>query len=96
MLTTEELEAAQKSVAYGCIKYSDLCHNRNHEYMFSFDKMLEDKGNTAVYMLYAYTRIRYSTSRLNVAKCTLYVHEYYFILARNLIRHWMLLITIKN
>ena len=26
--------------------------------MFSFDKMLEDKGNTAVYMLYAYTRIR--------------------------------------
>ena len=25
--------------------------------MFSFDKMLEDKGNTAVYMLYAYTRI---------------------------------------
>ncbi len=26
--------------------------------MFSFEKMLEDKGNTAVYMLYAYTRIR--------------------------------------
>ena len=58
VLTPEELEAAQQSVAYGCIKYSDLCHNRNHEYVFSFDKMLEDKGNTAVYMLYAYTRIR--------------------------------------
>ncbi len=27
-------------------------------YVFSFEKMLEDKGNTAVYMLYAYTRIR--------------------------------------
>jgi arginyl-tRNA synthetase len=27
-------------------------------YVFSFDKMLEDKGNTAVYMLYAFTRIR--------------------------------------
>jgi arginyl-tRNA synthetase len=26
--------------------------------VFSFEKMLEDKGNTAVYMLYAYTRIR--------------------------------------
>ena len=24
---------------------------------YSFDKMLDDKGNTAVYMLYAYTRI---------------------------------------
>merc|ERR1711872_972070 len=58
VLTKEELDAAQSSVAYGCIKYSDLSHNRNHEYVFSFDKMLEDKGNTAVYMLYAYTRIR--------------------------------------
>lgn len=58
VLTQEELDSAMNSVAYGCIKYSDLCHNRNHEYVFSFDKMLEDKGNTAVYMLYAYTRIR--------------------------------------
>merc|ERR1712241_371948 len=58
VLTQEELLAAQESVAYGCIKYSDLCHNRNHEYVFSFDKMLEDRGNTAVYMLYAYTRIK--------------------------------------
>lgn len=57
VLTKEEFEMAQSSVAYGCIKYADLSHNRNHEYVFSFDKMLEDKGNTAVYMLYAYTRI---------------------------------------
>lgn len=57
-LTAEELQQAQDSVAYGCIKYADLSHNRNHEYVFSFDKMLEDKGNTAVYLLYAYTRIR--------------------------------------
>ena len=56
-LTAQELEAAQTSVAYGCIKYADLSHNHKHEYVFSFDKMLEDKGNTAVYMLYAYTRI---------------------------------------
>lgn len=58
VLTKEELEKAQTSVAYGCIKYSDLSHNFNHEYVFSFDKMLEDKGNTAVYLLYAYTRIK--------------------------------------
>uniref|UniRef100_A0A182PMQ6 Probable arginine--tRNA ligase, cytoplasmic n=1 Tax=Anopheles epiroticus TaxID=199890 RepID=A0A182PMQ6_9DIPT len=58
VLTPEELTAAQESVAYGCIKYADLSHNRNNEYVFSFDKMLEDKGNTAVYLLYAYTRIR--------------------------------------
>ena len=58
VLSEEELKAAQKAIAYGCIKYSDLSHNRVNDYTFSFDKMLEDKGNTAVYMLYAYTRIR--------------------------------------
>ena len=57
VLNQVEMEAAQKSVAYGCIKYADLSHNRNADYVFSFDKMLDDKGNTAVYMLYAYTRI---------------------------------------
>jgi len=57
-LSKEELEAAQTSVAYGCIKYADLCHNRVMDYVFSFDKMLDDKGNTAVYLLYAYTRVR--------------------------------------
>jgi arginyl-tRNA synthetase len=58
VLTAEELSAAQTSVAYGCIKYADLCHTRTNDYVFSFDKMLEDKGNTAVYLLYAYTRIK--------------------------------------
>lgn len=58
VLTPEELKKAQESVAYGCIKYADLSHNRHLDYVFSFDKMLEDKGNTAVYLLYALTRIR--------------------------------------
>ena len=57
-LSEQEFTAAQRAVAYGCIKYADLSHNRTNDYIFSFDKMLEDKGNTAVYMLYAYTRIR--------------------------------------
>ncbi len=56
-MTKDEFTAAQNAVAYGCIKYADLSHHRHHDYVFSFDKMLEDKGNTAVYMLYAYTRI---------------------------------------
>lgn len=66
VLSESELNAAQKAVAYGCIKYSDLSHNRSNDYIFSFDKMLEDKGNTAVYMLYAYTRIRSITRNANV------------------------------
>lgn len=68
VLSEEELKAAQESVAYGCIKYADLSHNRNHEYVFSFDKMLEDKGNTAVYLLYALTRIRSIARTANITQ----------------------------
>ena len=41
VLTAEELAAAQKSVAYGCIKYADLSHTRTNDYVFSFDKVIE-------------------------------------------------------
>ncbi|KAJ0061769.1 hypothetical protein NL108_008286 [Boleophthalmus pectinirostris] len=71
MLSPEELEKAQKAVAFGCIKYADLSHNRINDYIFSFDKMLDDRGNTAAYLLYAFTRIR-SISRLaNIDEATL-------------------------
>lgn len=39
VLTPEELVKAQKSVAYGCIKYADLSHNRTSDYIFSFDRV---------------------------------------------------------
>lgn len=39
VLSTEEMNQAQYSVAYGCIKYADLSHNRTNEYIFSFDRV---------------------------------------------------------
>ena len=45
-------------MAVDAIKYSDLSKNRNSDYIFSFDKMLAFDGNTAPYLLYAYTRIQ--------------------------------------
>ncbi|KHJ94607.1 DALR anticodon binding domain protein [Oesophagostomum dentatum] len=57
-MSDKELTAARDAVAYGCIKYADLSHTRTQDYVFSFDRMLDDKGNTAVYLLYAYARIR--------------------------------------
>jgi len=57
-LTQEELTKAERAVAYGCIKYADLQSNRKNDYVFSFDKMLDMKGNTAAYLLYQLTRIR--------------------------------------
>ena len=44
-LTEKELEAAQKSVAYGCIKYADLSQTRTNDYVFSFDKVLHSNIN---------------------------------------------------
>eukprot|EP01147_Barroeca_monosierra_P011180 gene11180-3238_t len=57
-LSDEEKQSVYEAVAYGCIKYADLCQVRTNEYEFSYEKMLNDKGNTAVYMLYALARIK--------------------------------------
>ncbi|MFN7095781.1 MAG: arginine--tRNA ligase, partial [Burkholderiales bacterium] len=45
-------------LAIGAIKYADLSKNRISDYIFSFDKMLAFEGNTAPYLLYAYTRVQ--------------------------------------
>uniref|UniRef100_A0A4W6G6J7 Arginine--tRNA ligase, cytoplasmic n=1 Tax=Lates calcarifer TaxID=8187 RepID=A0A4W6G6J7_LATCA len=71
VLSQEELIKAQRSVAFGCIKYADLSHNRINDYVFSFDKMLDDRGNTAAYLLYAFTRIRSIARLANIDEATL-------------------------
>ncbi|XP_022643504.1 arginine--tRNA ligase, cytoplasmic-like [Varroa destructor] len=57
-LTPEELKKAQEAVAFGCIKFADLTNSRQNDYVFSFDRMLDDRGKTAAYLLYSLTRIR--------------------------------------
>ncbi|MBI3851040.1 MAG: arginine--tRNA ligase [Verrucomicrobia bacterium] len=54
---TQRREIA-RVVGIGAIKYADLLLNRQSDYVFSWDKMLAFNGNTAPYLLYAYTRIR--------------------------------------
>ncbi|RJG42362.1 arginine--tRNA ligase [Motilimonas pumila] len=44
-------------VGIASVKYADLSKNRTSDYMFSFDQMLSFEGNTAPYLLYAYTRV---------------------------------------
>lgn len=56
-ITDEELEHSSSVMGYGAVKYADLKNNRLSNYKFSFDEMLNLKGNTAVYLLYAYARI---------------------------------------
>ncbi|CAH2077893.1 unnamed protein product [Thlaspi arvense] len=55
--TPEKLDQTAEAVGYGAVKYADLKNNRTTNYQFSFDEMLNDKGDTAVYLLYAHARI---------------------------------------
>lgn len=53
-VTQEEIV---RKLAYGAVKFADLSISRTKTYKFSFDRMLNLKGNTAPFILYAYTRI---------------------------------------
>ncbi|TKR68108.1 hypothetical protein L596_024141 [Steinernema carpocapsae] len=76
-MTEEERKVASEAVAYSCIKYADLSHNRINDYVFSYDRMLDDKGNTAVYLLYAYARMKSIRRNLTVSseELTAYIDE---------------------
>ncbi|MFO1023095.1 MAG: arginine--tRNA ligase [Planctomycetales bacterium] len=51
------IDATAEIVGLGGIKYADLKHNRESDYVFSWDKMLAKTGDTATYMQYAYARV---------------------------------------
>lgn len=45
-----------KKIAINCIKYTDLSNPRVNNYKFSPERMMNNKGNTAVYLMYAMVR----------------------------------------
>lgn len=60
--TGPELDDAARTriaevVGIGGIKYADLRHNRDSDYIFNWEKMLATNGDTATYMQYAYARV---------------------------------------
>jgi len=57
-LDKDTLEHTAKVVGIGALKYADLSVNRESNYIFDWDKMLSFDGNTALYMQYAYARIK--------------------------------------
>ncbi len=53
----EELRTIARVVGIGSVKYADLSKHRTSDYTFNFEQMLSFEGNTAPYLLYAYTRV---------------------------------------
>ncbi|MGB2058264.1 MAG: arginine--tRNA ligase [Alcanivorax sp.] len=56
-LDDSALRTIAHAVGIGAVKYADLSKNRSSDYIFNFDQMLSFEGNTAPYLLYAYTRV---------------------------------------
>lgn len=52
-----ELRHIAHAVGIGAVKYADLSKHRTSDYSFNFEQMLSFEGNTAPYLLYAYTRV---------------------------------------
>ena len=55
-LNEEERDRIAEIVGLGAIKYADLFHNRESDYVFDWDKMLATNGDTGTYLQYAYAR----------------------------------------
>ncbi|MBD2327083.1 arginine--tRNA ligase [Alkalinema sp. FACHB-956] len=64
--TAEFKAQVSQGVGISAVKYADLSQNRTSNYIFSYDKMLADKGNTAPYMLYAYARVQSISRKGNI------------------------------
>jgi len=56
-MPAEELKKLVNAIGIGAVKYADLSKNRTTDYIFDWDNMLTFDGNTAPYMLYAYSRV---------------------------------------
>jgi len=56
--TDEELAHVAEVCGIAAVNYFDLNHMRTSDYKFDLRQMLSTKGNTAVYLLYQYARIR--------------------------------------
>ncbi|WP_324732038.1 arginine--tRNA ligase [Pseudomonas paeninsulae] len=55
--TEEQLRTIGNVVGIASVKYADLSKHRTSDYRFNFEQMLSFEGNTAPYLLYAYTRV---------------------------------------
>ncbi|WP_290653308.1 arginine--tRNA ligase [Idiomarina sp.] len=63
-LTESQQQEIAKVVGISSVKYADLSKNRTSDYIFDWDLMLTFEGNTAPYLLYAFTRVNSIFSRL--------------------------------
>jgi len=57
-LPEDQKKSIAPAVGIGAVKYADLSKDRTSDYVFSWEQMLNFKGNSAPYLQYVYARIR--------------------------------------
>lgn len=57
-LDDDARQAVAEIIGLGGIKYADLHHSRESDYVFDWEKMLAKEGDTATYVQYAYARTK--------------------------------------
>lgn len=57
VLSEEERAQVAEVVGLGGVKYADLSHSRDSDYVFDWDAMLATTGDTATYIQYAFARV---------------------------------------
>ena len=58
LMEQEDSFSDAAKIAHNAIIYYELSNARKTNYKFSFEEMLSMRGNTAMYLLYAYARIK--------------------------------------
>ena len=53
----DEINQMAKVIGISSVKYADLSKNRTSDYIFDWDTMISFEGNTAPYLLYAFTLV---------------------------------------
>ena len=56
-LSAEQRQHVARVVGHAAIKYADLSQNRASDYVYSEEKMVALRGNTATYLQYSYARV---------------------------------------
>ncbi|MCV2506421.1 MAG: arginine--tRNA ligase [Candidatus Lightella neohaematopini] len=78
-INNKKLIRISKILGIGAIKYFDLSKDRSSNYVFDWNKILNLRGNTIIYIQYAYIRINSILKKINIKKYRYYnYYEYYF------------------
>lgn len=67
-------QAVAETIGIGGIKYADLHHARESDYVFDWEKMLAKEGDTATYIQYAYARTKGILRKNNIDPQSLIDH----------------------